>query len=198
MNYYELEYSYDETQDRVPSVIRHDGPESIRRPIIDIKRINIGDKLLTVSLLPELYRFKARNQLKKTSPALSFILKCLTDHYTYCAELTKKGAVHYHVIYHSHNSDEFIIDQFKESKCFGNVFINEKPLSNDDEIERTVDYIFEDFMKTNKIINYKKLQHRIFYDQWVKQIQSPDHKSNNKIKFNKYLNLDDGEAGIEI
>jgi hypothetical protein len=99
---------------------------------------------------------KASSQYKRSLKSLIELLKIFTDQFIIIPELTKAGNIHYHAIANFKRTMEYpkeqLIDCIKIHKIIGTVYINPLPIPAI-EIQRTLDYMEKDYLKTYTIIN---------------------------------------------
>lgn len=120
----------------------------------DFKQCN---KHMVITLLPELYKLRARSQFMKTFDHLQTLLDIYCDSYIIVAELTQEGNVHYHIMLqfasHMPEAQYKFLDLMKLSRKFGKPFINRKIINDRINWERTIEYIFKEVKITERVIN---------------------------------------------
>lgn len=119
-------------------------------------KAEIGDFLLTITLSPDMYNMKVRQQYIKTIDIVIQVLKQYTDKYVIVPELTKKNNIHYHIVFKARASSQFvsesITDTIKGLPKLGNTYIN-PCIVTIQERDRVNNYLLKDYVKTFYLIN---------------------------------------------
>lgn len=131
--------------------------------------IDDGCHFITCTLLPDFCRkYKARSQLYYSRSLLNTYLTIHMEYYYWVAELTKLGAVHYHIVGKFKPMDDMdrkicFLDYLKNGpfkKVFGMCKINDALVVDK---ERTLAYMAKDLVKTYRHINLK-LDRKLYKD----------------------------------
>jgi len=119
----------------------------------------IGGYSITFTLKPDLYRYKAITQYKKSHASVIEVLRTLADYYILIPELTKQCNVHYHCIVIFRKlvfpGQIEIHDLIKKYKSLGTVYVNPEVLNNEERVKATLEYILEDYDITKHKLQLK-------------------------------------------